>query len=384
MPTNARMSNGRTIRTYAPGERKPGQRSAPSSPAVPAASSRDGAPLAGLYAATGAGAAVTRALGTDPAETRKRETFVRALRGQTLSAAERRDVTEAANGFAAPDSFVDSFLLDTQYASVLFAHGLLVHTATGSAMPNFPIAVADTTVSAGTLAEGVTITETDPVLATVNFPQAPQWIADDLIVISRALVQDTGIDLAGMLTRVFGERIARATDKAWVPNLFAAAPAGNTITTAASGLLDYQSVVDAVWALDDAYRQSPHCVWLAAPGTMSTLSKLVDSAGHPVMLPRKRDVDTANQDDPATLVPNLLGFPVYTSRNAPALAAGATCLALTDLSRSFAVRIVDGGLSIQVLQERYVDQASFAYVGWARLDGQVAVTNAISAVTIHV
>jgi HK97 family phage major capsid protein len=393
MPSNERTSDGRVIKTYAPGERVPKSRAAAKS-AAQAESPRVNAATAALraertarsfghWAAIGAEAGVRRAMDNDPDAERRDRAFVKAIRGFLLSSAERRDVTEASNGgYLAPQSFVEEFLLDVQYASALFAHSLTIRTDTGSALPHLPIAVADTGNSATTLAEDVTITETDPVLATVSFPQAPQWIANDLATLSRALVQDSGVNLSEMLLRVFGQRIARATDATWIPSLFAAAPAGNTVTTAVSATLDYQSVVDCVFALDAAYRMSPHCVWLASPATLKTLSTLVDTAGHPVLLPRKRDADPANQDDPGALVPNLLGFPVYESRNAPAIASGSVPLILADLSRAFVVRVVNDGLALQVLQERFVDIGALGYVGYARLDGQVAVSNAISAVKI--
>ena len=130
------------------------------------------------------------------------------------------------------------------------------------------------------------------------------------IALPMHLSQDTGIDLSALLLQIAAQRYARGTSASWVPALVSAVPAGNTITTAAQGVLDYPSIVSCVFALNAYYRQSPHCVWLAAPGTASVLSKLVDTAGHPVLLPRKREVDVANQDDPTTLLPSCLGFPV--------------------------------------------------------------------------
>ncbi len=337
---------------------------------------------AALGATFGADAAISRYFGGAD-DKRARAAFEKALRRRPTLAEERdMNTTGAAGGYTVAPAYWPEFLLDVAYSSALWAHSRILHTANGAPM-TFPLGLADTGNAAGVLGQNTQQTEIDPVIAQVSFPEASMWVAAGLYRASRALVQDSAIELAPLLLEITAQREARGTSAAWMPTLVAAAPAGNTITTAASGALDYPSIVSCVFALNAAYRQSPHCVWLAAPGTASILSKLTDTAGHPVLLPRKRGPDAANQDDPTALFPELLGFPLYEDPNVPAVSAGNVALVLADLSHAFCIRLVADGLTIQPLFERYADSGEIGYSAMLRADGAVGIPNALAAVKIH-
>lgn len=400
MSTITRTSTGARIRTYAPGERKPGQRSAPSKPAVYAKSARDVAEIAGTRAMAGAAmgseAAIDRAFGRNPVEERRYAAFDRAIRGGQLSVKEKRDVLESGTGgYVAPPSYFAAFIENVVESSALWQHARRIVTPRGSPL-TLPLAVADTAVDAGVLAEGVTFTESDPVFASASFTSdAPLWVSDGLYQISRALSADSGIPVLDIISELHAERVSRATDASWVPTLQAAVPSGNKVTTSVAATLDWETIVKvATGALNARYRRSPHAAWLVSPSAYQAIATLRDEGNHAVMVPNRRGADSAaqggiNGGHDGSLLPTLCGFPVWETPALPnASTSGNVPIILADLHRAACIRVVGdeaagaSPISYTTLVERFADSGAIGIVGYLRADFAVVVPNALAAVTI--
>ena len=73
----------------------------------------------------------------------------------------------------------------------------------------------------------------------------------------------------------------------------------------------------------------------------------------------------------------ILGKPVYTSDQCPAIAAGANAVFYLNPSQAFAVKMVED--SVQILKERYATQHALGVVEWLELDARIQNQQAVAA-----
>jgi HK97 family phage major capsid protein len=189
--------------------------------------------------------------------------------------------------------------------------------------------------------------------------------------VSWELRDDSAFDLAGMLTRVFGTRIARIQAVHWVTGTGTGQPQGlvTPITTSGTiGTLAYSDLLATINFLDPSYW--PNAKWLMNSATLATIQGLVDTTGRPLL--NDRDAGIAGSPGGSTL----LGYPVVIDQAMPSKAAAAKFLAFGDFREAYVIRRVKD-FALVTLNEMYAANGQTGYIGWARADGAVQNPNAV-------
>jgi HK97 family phage major capsid protein len=200
--------------------------------------------------------------------------------------------------------------------------------------------------------------------------------------ISRELVQDAAFDIAGLVTRKLGERLARIQATHFVSGTGVNQPqgikTGLTGTASVASTLAYADFVNYIHALDPAYRSS-NCVWAMNDTSLKTIRKLLDTTNRPLL---------KGQDESALATApggeTLLGYRVVIDQGFPDIAANSTTNwgVFGDLREGYIIRRVK---QVELLVNPYERMANrqVTYSAWARADAVQQNTNAYIALTAH-
>ena len=125
----------------------------------------------------------------------------------------------------------------------------------------------------------------------------------------------------------------------------------------------YEDIVDMVSSVNEVYRQSPKCGWMARQTTIDAIAKLKDSNGRPLGL----------IEYGLNRVPYLWGYPVYISPSVPVLgpgspAVGNKALLFGDFN-AWKVRRVFDSLRVRRLAERYAEYGQVGFTATWRANG---------------
>jgi HK97 family phage major capsid protein len=208
-----------------------------------------------------------------------------------------------------------------------------------------------------------------------------------IIAIPVELVQDTSIDLPGLVLRRMRDRIGRVlnvdytigTGSSQPFGLAPTATVGKVGTTGQTLTIIYDDLVDMVDSLDAAYLdvpitdpQMPNAEpgWMFSQTMRRVVRKIKDTAGRPIWTP-------SYDEGLASATPDrLLGYPVYINNDMPVPAANAKSLAFGNLSL---YQIRD---AMQVLMQRfddsvYASKGQVGYLAWARSGGNLMDINGV-------
>jgi HK97 family phage major capsid protein len=178
------------------------------------------------------------------------------------------------------------------------------------------------------------------------------------IPVSRSLIEDSPIDVAGLIVDrcsyglsrwmdnvVFGGNTANPA----ITGLAASVQAGNTVTVAANASTTAANLADVVGKVDEAI--------------MGTGAWVCSKAGYVDLMKLWAAQQTTMVVGGGRVVPTLFGAPVYIVKGLPS-----TTLALFgDFSMSTAVGLKDTGLEINVARELLVRSRQYLYVASTRL-----------------
>ena len=188
--------------------------------------------------------------------------------------------------------------------------------------------------------------------------------------VSVELLQDSAFDIAGLVARKLGERIARAQAPHWVTGTGVGQPKGILAASLTSDrdldtadTPDYEDLVEFQDLLDEAYE--PNAQWLMKKTTWSLLRLIVDGAGRPII---------QNSTDGIAEKPRrrLLGSDVIIDAACPTLSsAGDTyCIAYGDFREAYVIRRVS---SLVIVVDPYsrAKYGEVEYTAWERADGNI-------------
>lgn len=139
------------------------------------------------------------------------------------------------------------------------------------------------------------------------------------------------------------------------------------VTTASATAVTADELVDLQEEIVDAYQAN--AVWIMNRATRKAIRKLKDQDGQYLL----------NKDMTAKWGYTLLGKPVYTSDNMPALASGAIAIYYGDFS-GLAVKVSEE-MNIQVLNEKYAEQHAVGVLAFVGCDAKVQNTQKIAKLT---
>lgn len=200
--------------------------------------------------------------------------------------------------------------------------------------------------------------------------------------VSVELLQDSAFDIAGLVARKLGERIARKQADDWVNGAGTTEPFGITTSTGPSfefpnsptGATGTDALIDALHSVDPAYRANG--VWAFNDTTLARFRKLKDADDRPLWVP----LESAGLET----VPggSLLGHRVRIDQAFANFvdASGNTFGAFGDLREAYVIRRVQE-VTLIVDPFTRAHEGQVLYTVWARADGVVQNPNAIVLLT---
>lgn len=198
---------------------------------------------------------------------------------------------------------------------------------------------------------------------------------NDPLRVSVELLQDSAFDVAALVARKLGERIARAQAGHWINGTGVGQPQGIMTVTAdetvdVADVLDYDDLLDLETLLDPAYEQGAK--WVMSKATWSVVRSIVDGATRPLIF------DQAASGIGQAPEKQLLGYPVIIDQEALDFGAAtgpSNNIALGNWNEAYVIRRV-ANLTIVVNPYTRANFGQVEYVAWERADGVVQNRNA--------
>lgn len=191
-------------------------------------------------------------------------------------------------------------------------------------------------------------------------------------LISLQLIQDSGIDIEGIVARKMGERLGRIQNTRFTTGTGTAQPQGHIVgattgkTTASATAITYNEIVDLIHSVDAAYRATGRCRFKMHDLVLAYVRKLRDDSGgaglgRPLWEP---SIQVGVPD-------SLLSYPVTVNNDmASAVTTGLKTMTFGDPQAAFVVRRVSGGQMMR-LAERYAEFLQVGFLAYERADSVV-------------
>ena len=287
---------------------------------------------------------------------------------------EQRDLLKTTATQALPVSVYDRVVQHmVENSAVLRAGATLLNTPTGE---NLQVPKSTAFSTAALIAEGATITESDPTLAVVTLG-AYKYAA--YFECSHELASDGNPDLLGFFARqsgqalalAYGDHLINGTGSGQPRGVLLDATAGVTGVTGTGTSLGVQGTAglgtDILYglygSLAEPYVLAGSTAWLMRNASLTVARKLKDTTGQPVL---------PLQGSPAN---DLLGSPAYVDPFLPAMANTAKSIVFGAFDRYF-VRIAEGLRWERDESFRFQNDLT-AFRAIIRLDGALVDVNAI-------
>lgn len=211
--------------------------------------------------------------------------------------------------------------------------------------------IGDATVSI--VAEGVATTDQDIASDGASVTLYEHRLS---VAISRSLLEDSPLDVAGVVAERIGVAYAKHIDSLWlggnasnpsITGLAAAVAGGNTITVAANAATSLNNLADVVGKVDEQVMET---AWVCSRAGWVDLMKLWSAQ------------QTTMTVGGGRVVPTVFGAPVYLVKGLPA-----TTLALYgDFKMASAIAVKSSGLEIDVARELLIRNRQVLYAASQR------------------
>jgi len=272
-------------------------------------------------------------------------------------------------GFSVPDTFLTR-LTEGRKAFGGFGQAAEQITTTTGAPLAWPSVVVELSTEADIAAEGAaSAAGADFVFGEVTlgaYKYTSTGTGNVPVKVSVELLQDSSIDVAALVARKLGGRIARKQAYDLVRGSGSGEPLGimfgtaGDVLTASGSVPTYAKLNTLVHALDPAYRQGAS--FLMNDATAGVLENIVDSQGRPILVNQTQGI--ADQ----VARPTLLGYPVIIDQAVANLANDVQGIGFGLWSVAYVVRHVR---DVQILVNPYASVGYVVYDAWARMDGNV-------------
>lgn len=294
-------------------------------------------------------------------------------------AEEFRDQTKgvAANGgYIVPPTFEKSLLARAMEFSVMRqVVGGAMETGTGSTIT---LPKEGALGTAAWLDESAAFIESDDQFGTATLSA---FKAGRLVKATIELLDDAFFDIEAYLANSIGKTVGILESAAYVSGNGTLKPRGflldaqTGVTTAAPTAIAADEIIDLVYSVRPYYRANGKFV--VSDDAVRILRKLKDANG------RYLWQDNALNGLTTAAPASLLGYPVYTEINMPAVAATSKSVAFGDFSL-YQIRDVQG-VRLARLNERYLaDEGKIGFLGWHRTDGALLDPTAVKLLVQHV
>lgn len=249
------------------------------------------------------------------------------------------------------ESFYNQVFTIAQLIGPMLTTSEVFNTASGESLV---IPTVTATSSAGSVAAGSAITESNPTFSSITLG-AEKYGA--LVTVANELVADAGFDISSYIAQELGTSLGLQANSVLTTKLATAAGSVVTGGTGVSGAATYENLIDLVYGIADGARVLPGLGFMMSKTGIAAARKLKDGAGNYIWS------DTAVAGQPASL----LGYAVYENPAVAAVATGAKSVLFGHLP-SFKVRVA-GGVQVAQSQDYAFNTDVTTYRGLIRLDG---------------
>ena len=189
----------------------------------------------------------------------------------------------------------------------------------------------------------------------------------NVVRVPTALLEDTGVDLAGALGDMLGERIGRALNPYLTTGTGGGQPSGIItgstlgVTAGSPTAIGFDDLINLVGSIDPAY-VGPDAGFMMHNSIMTVVKTLKDGVGRYLWQPSTQ----------AGQPPTLLGHPVFLNQAMDSTVASGKKTVLFGLLNKYKVRRVGvegGGVRLLKLVERYAEYDQTGFIAFARFDG---------------
>ena len=300
---------------------------------------------------------------TGRASNEYKEDFGRHLRGKKPLHNVLSESVDADGGYLVPEEFENQIVRGIDETNIIRSIAKVITTAHDR---KIPVAVGHSVAT--WTEENAAFTESNP---SFGQKQIDAFKLTDLIRVSTDLLQDSAFNVEDYIIREFSYAFGVAEEQAFCVGTGTNQPTGIFtenggevgFTTSSATVITIDDVISLIYSLKAPYRKN--AVFLMNDATVGLIRKLKDGNGAYLWQPSVQ----AGQPD------KILGFDVYTTPFAPAIAGGALPIAFGDFQNYW---IGDrGGKTVQRLNELYATNGQVGYVATERVDGKVILPEAI-------
>jgi len=271
------------------------------------------------------------------------------VRGHEFAREARAALVPSANTVG--QSFYNRVFEIAQLVGPMLTTSEVFNTASGE---NLVIPTVTATSTAGSVAAGSAISESNPTFASITLG-AEKYGA--LVSVASELVSDAGFDITSYIAQELGTSLGLQANSVLTTKLAAAAGSVVTGGTGVAGAFTYENLVDLVYGIADGARVLPGLGFQMSKTGIATARKMKDSSGSYIWS------DSAVAGQPGTL----LGYSVYENPAVAAVATGAKSVLFGHLP-SFKVRVA-GGIRVDQSADYAFNTDVVTYRGLIRLDG---------------
>jgi HK97 family phage major capsid protein len=302
-------------------------------------------------------------------ETRSDSDILRAMaRGEIRSHTFERRALDTFTATKGEETVPQDFLSTVQ-AKLLttgpMLDGSVVNLLNTNSGNDIKVPVEATRMAGTAVAEGATFAVSDPTFTNITLRSHK---IGTLVVASRELVEDSGIDLQAFLGAQIGVALGTAANNLLTngtgtvqPNgiVGAAGTAGNPVGgTGVGGAFTADQLITLMHSVDSLYAASSSAGWMMSRATMGTVRQLKGAEGYLFQ--------TYSTEG---MVTSLLGYPVFENPYVPAVGTNAKSVLFGDIG-AYLTRIV-GGIEITRSDEAYFLSDQIAWRASIRLDGDL-------------
>lgn len=269
------------------------------------------------------------------------------------------EATDSAGGYLVPDDFRAEVVRRLPEGSELYPFVTVIPTKRDAG--KIPKLSTDVAMSWDDT-ENAAFADSDPAFGQLSYTIHRM---NAICRTSRELLEDSAVDLAGLLTQLFTEAVAAERDKVIAIGDGSTQPQGiysASITQSVTvGTLSYAKLVDIEQSLKKKYRRRAR--WVMSNTNVGRIKKLVDDNGQPVF----------HRDPTAGFAATILGYPVSQQDDLPD-----HTILFGDLSYYYLFDRQQLGIETTTVGGDAFVKHQFYIKVWERLDGKLALEEAFA------
>lgn len=216
----------------------------------------------------------------------------------------------------------------------------------------------------------------DPSFGTVSLNTVK--FGSKTITVPIELLQDTAIDIVGLVNKRIRDRIGRIQNQKFSTGtgtgeptgLTVAASVGKTGTTGQTTTIIYDDLVDLIDSLDIAYQAEGELSFMFGQTLRRTIRKIKDTAGRPIWTPSYEGGMTQGTPD------LLLGYPVNINNDMPTPAANAKSLSFGQ-HKKYLIRDAMELTIFRFEDSAFITKGQVGFLAWTRAGGNLIDTSGV-------